>query len=129
MTDTPTTVTNHTFSDTDAPMPLPVGRTEFMEWSDRIIAKAGQFADSDSMRWALASQVIHLPPQTAFKEDSYFVNSLRKAAANQVASAIFNEIKTKQEEAKKAAEVLAASQQPAEATASTETAASNVTVQ
>lgn len=93
----------------DYSYPLPVGRAEFNTWADRLIEKAGKFADERSMKYALASQIIHLPHDVAFKRDDYFVNSLRKAAANQVASAIFQEIKMQQaeESAKAAAEATA----------------------
>lgn len=87
------------------PSSLPTGLTEFYAWSDRIISIVGPMADQDSMRFALASQIIHLPPQVAHRADQFFVRSLRKAGANQVASQVFQDIKLKQqEEAKKAAE-------------------------
>lgn len=79
------------------PRPLPVGLTEFDAWSNRIIALSGQFADADSMKWALASNVMHLGAQNAFVSDHYFVKSMRKAAANQVASQVFQDIKLKQQ--------------------------------
>lgn len=113
----------------DYSYPLPVGRAEFNTWADRLIEKAGRFADERSMKYALASQIIHLPHDIAFKNDAYFVNSLRKAAANQVASAIFQEIKMQQaeefakakEEAEKARLAVEATtaEQPAEVTAPT----------
>lgn len=98
------------------PRRLPVGLTEFHEWADRIISLAGQFADADSMKWALASQVMHLGAQKAAVSDQYFIRSMRKAAANQVASQVFQDIKTKQQEQQKA---------QAEATANIEGQASN----
>jgi len=85
--------------------------SEFNTWSDRVILQSGQFADSDSMKFALASQIMHLPPQTSSVPDQYFVRSMRKAAANQVASQVFQDIKIKQQEAQKAAQ-----SQPVEAT-------------
>jgi len=89
--------------------PLPIGRTQFMEWSDRIIALAHVEADHDSLRFALSSMLMHLGPTEAFKEDSYFILAIRKAAVNQTAHAILTEIKEAQE----------AKQKPAEATATT----------
>jgi hypothetical protein len=87
------------------PRRLPVGMTEFHEWSDRIIDTCGEFADRNSMKFALATQIMHLGPQKSIIADIYFVRSMQKAAANQIASAVFQEIKLKQqEEAKKAAE-------------------------
>lgn len=91
------------------PRKLPIGITEFEVWAARIIRLAGKFADEDSMKFALASNVIHLDHQRAFVPDHYFVRSLTKAAANQVASQVFSDIKQKQLEAaqKAAAEATA----------------------
>lgn len=98
------------------PRPLPVGLTEFHEWADRIISLSGQFADVDSMKWALASQVMHLGAQKSSVPDQFFIRSMRKAAANQVASQVFQDIKIKQQEQQKA---------QAEATAPQESAPSD----
>lgn len=78
---------------------LPVGMTEFNEFADRIISKAGEFADRDSLYYALAMELIHADPKTAFT-DEFFVLRLRKVAANQVASQVINNIKAKQEAAR-----------------------------
>ena len=85
------------------PRPLPVGMTAFQMWSDRIILQSGAFADADSMRFALASQIMHLGATRSSVPDRYFIQSLRKVAANQVAGQVFQDIKTKQIEAAKAA--------------------------
>lgn len=85
------------------PSNLPVGLTEFHKWSDRIIKITGPMADENSMKFALCSQIIHLPHTTSAKAPQFFVRSLRKAAANQVASQVFQDIKKQQEEAQKAA--------------------------
>lgn len=85
------------------PRPLPVGLTAFHTWADNIIALSGDFADHDSMKWAIASNLIHLGAQKAYVSDQYFIRSLRKAAANQVASQVFTDVKLKQEAAKAAA--------------------------
>lgn len=89
------------------PRHLPVGMSEFEAWSNRIILQSGQFADPDSMKFALASQIMHLAPQRSLVPDQYFIRSMRKAAANQVASQVFQDIKNKQIEAQKQAEVTA----------------------
>lgn len=94
---------------TATPYELPVGMTEFQTFADRIIEKAGNFADRDSMVYALAMELIHGDPKTAFSDD-YFVIRLRKVAANQVASQAIQDIKAKQ------------AKQQAEATATTEVA-------
>ncbi len=75
---------------------LPVGLTEFYTWSNSIIDLAGNFADADSMTWALASQVQHLDHKVDSIPKDYFVRTLRKAAANQIAAQVFVDIKEKQ---------------------------------
>lgn len=65
--------------------PLPLGMTEFYEWSDRIIKMANIPADIESQRFALADMIIHLNGTEDHKEDGYFVKVLRKVAVNQVA--------------------------------------------
>jgi hypothetical protein len=89
------------------PSRLPVGVTEFKAFVADILLLTGPMADEDSMIWAIANQIIHLPPQTSHKPKQYFVRSLRKAAANQVASSVFHDIKLKQQ---RAAEESAATQ-------------------
>jgi antirestriction protein ArdC len=89
------------------PTKLPVGLTEFNTWADSIIDLSGQFADVDSMKYAIASTLIHLPSTKAYVPKDYFVRTMRKAAANQVASQVFMDIKLKQQ---KAAEETAAQQ-------------------
>lgn len=77
----------------DEPRPLPIGRDQFMEWSDRIISGALVDADHDSQRFALASMVLQLGPNDAFKADKHFVSQLRKVAANQTAHTMAQEFK------------------------------------
>lgn len=109
------------------PTPLPVGLSEFHKWADSIIELSGEYADPDSMKQALANMIIHASPAKASDTPrshvpkQFFVKGLRKGAANQVASYVFQEIRTKQvaalEAAKKAeADKLAADKQ-AEVTA------------
>lgn len=93
------------------PCPLPVGMSQFETWSDSIIALSGPYADSDSMKFAIASMIMHLGAQRSYVPKNFFVRSLRKTAANQIAGQVFQNIKQKQaEEATKV-------QQPAEDTA------------
>lgn len=99
------------------PRPLPMGRKEFEEWSDRIISgalvpgpngKVYQMAglsawdpDSeyskhiDSQKFTLASMIMHLGPTESHKPDAFFIHSLRKAAVNEVAHAIGLELQSK----------------------------------
>lgn len=83
---------------------LPIGKTQFEEWSDRVISGAMIEASIRSQKWTLAEQILHLPPTEAFKEDAYFILRLRKAAVNETAHAMMVEIKTQQEAEKKLAE-------------------------
>jgi len=86
------------------PSKLPVGKTEFDEWTDSIIELSGKYADKDSMQFVIATQVMNLGPQRSSVPKNFFVRTLRKAAANQVAGQVFYDIKTKQQEAAKAAQ-------------------------
>ena len=75
--------------------PLPQGRTEFYTWADRIISGALVDADVQSKYWTLANLILHLGPTESHKEDAFFIHSLRKLAANQVADTIRIEIREK----------------------------------
>ena len=89
---------------------LPTGLTEFHEWADRIILGACLTSTVDSQKYALANIVATgLGPNVAFESDLFFINHLRKAAANQVALAVRDEIY-----AKKKAAYEAAKQNPAQ---------------
>ena len=94
------------------PRKLPVGVAEFEAFASRIISKAGPYADEDSMKFAIATSIIHADAHKGYLPDEFFLLRLRKAAANQVASQVFQDIKKKQQEA-----ALAAQQQQAEVTA------------
>lgn len=91
------------------PTKLPVGLAEFNEWSDSIIELSGKFADEDSLKFAIASMVMHLGPQRSSVPKNYFVSSLRKTAANQVAGQVFLDIKEKQKAQQEAAKTAAQS--------------------
>lgn len=96
------------------PRPLPMGRKEFDEWSERILSGAilpggeeDPEAFKDSLRFALAEMIMHLGKTESHKPDAYFIHTLRKGACNQVAHAMMKEIKDKhtaREEAKKKAQ-------------------------
>lgn len=91
--------------------PLPMGRKEFEDWSDRIISGAvipggedDKAAFTTSIKFALAEMVMHLGKTESHKPDAYFIHCLRKGAINQVAFTVMSEIKAEQkakEEAKK----------------------------
>jgi len=85
--------------------PLPTGITEFHEWAERIIsgvhiksAPGMEQVLMDSQKFALAASFKNLPPSQAFEEDAYFINILRKAAANQVAEQVMQDIRAARDE-------------------------------
>lgn len=73
--------------------PLPLGATEFEEWSDRIISGAMLPADVQSQKFALAEMIMHIKSTEDHCNDGFFIKSLRKSAANQVAHAKMAEIR------------------------------------
>lgn len=73
--------------------PLPIGRTQFEEWSDRIIAGAMVEASTRSLKQSLAHMIMHMGPTEAFREDGYFILQLRMAAVKQTAHMMAEEIK------------------------------------
>ena len=78
--------------------PLPMGMKEFEEWSTRIIAGALiPTEDETSLKAALAAMLMALGPTEDHKPDSFFIHSLRKAAANEVAHSVFQQIKRDKE--------------------------------
>lgn len=90
------------------PSKLPVGRTAFSKWVDDIVELSGPLADRDSMEFVLSSAIQHASSNRGYVPKNYFVNTLIKAAANQVAAQVFQDIKIKQQKAvedQKAAEL------------------------
>lgn len=82
--------------------PLPVGVAEFDSWSNSIIEISGRFADEKSMKFALATMILHADANESHLPKMYFVQRLRKSAANQIANQVFHDIKTQQAEELKA---------------------------
>lgn len=77
--------------------PLPVGLSEFHEWSDRIISGAGLPAAIESQKYTLANDLLTAPPTMAYEADVYFIHRLRKFAVNQVADAYRKELYAKKQ--------------------------------
>jgi hypothetical protein len=72
----------------------PLGVAEFHIWSDRIISGACiPGATAESIKFALADQLLHLGPTVDFESDLYFIKCLRKFAINQVADSMRREIR------------------------------------
>lgn len=86
------------------PTKLPQGLEEFNGWADSIIS-AANVPNNDSVKFALAVQVLHLDSTTASKPKAFFVKALTKAASNQVVSQIIQDLKNKQQEQMKAAQL------------------------
>lgn len=73
--------------------PLPVGRAEFHQWAERIIKGAMLPVPVEEQKYVLANTIAtNCGPAVAFESDAFFINYLRKAAANQVAIAVRDEI-------------------------------------
>lgn len=81
------------------PRPLPMGRDDFMKWSERIMCGALLPKDpnepeevfQESIRYALCNMLLHLGPTESHKPDVFFIHSLRKFAINQVADTLRKE--------------------------------------
>lgn len=88
------------------PRALPMGRTEFEVWADRIISGALVSATRESQVYTLANLILHLGPTESHKPDAFFIHSLRKLAANEVADAVRRECYAAKLEREKAANAL-----------------------
>ncbi len=78
--------------------------SEFETWASSVLDLSGRYAHEDDMKWALASMIIHADSKYGSLPKRYFVTRLRKAAANQIASAVFQDIKIKQQAANQVAD-------------------------
>jgi hypothetical protein len=67
---------------------------EFNEWAERII-KAAELPtkNTETQRFALASMILQTAPHDFFRPDEYYVNLLRKAASDQLATQVMADIK------------------------------------
>ncbi len=90
------------------PRALPMGVKEFHEWSERIISGAlVPGATEDSLKFALAEMIMHMPPTESHQADIVFIHRLRKGAANQVAFQMMHELKKKRDDLKRIEELAA----------------------
>lgn len=97
------------------PTSLPVGATEFEKFAADIRALVGkgfEQVSQDDFKYIIATNIMHIGPQRNRVPKQWFVRTLRKAAANQIAGQVFADIKTRHDAAVKAAQP-----QPAEVTA------------
>ena len=89
------------------PSRLPVGLSEFHAWAESIIAllpPGFEKVPVDELKWVIATAIQHLDATKARVPKIYFLRLLHKAAASQVASQVFQDIKNKQLEEKAARE-------------------------
>jgi hypothetical protein len=77
------------------PAPLPRGMTEFDTWSARLIFAYG-LPDNDSIRFALATMIMHLGPTECDKPRRYFGRAVLKGMSAQVANNVMYQLKEKQ---------------------------------
>lgn len=90
---------SQTLEELNEPRPLPMGRTEFENWSDRIIAAAMvPGVTKESQKAVLGERLLHVPPDKSFIADSHFVQTLRRVAVNQVGHAMFEEYRAIEKE-------------------------------
>lgn len=93
------------------PSAVPQGVAEFEIWSLDII-QTYNFPDNDSVRFALATMVLHSGPTAAYVSKHYFALMVKAGAAKQVASQVFQDIKIKQKQAEATATQAVANVQP-----------------
>lgn len=85
------------------PTRLPVGMTEFNAWLDSILELTGPIADDISLKWVISNEVMRIQSGKDKVAKHYFVRTLRKYAANQLAAATVNLLKEQQDQLIKAA--------------------------
>lgn len=95
------------------PQKLPQGVTEFNAWAGDIISHYG-LPDNDSVRFMLATMILHAKEDAAYLSKEYFGKRALKSAANQVAAGVMQDLKEKQTAKIKAelAEAIATSSEP-----------------
>jgi hypothetical protein len=93
---------------------LPIGVKAFDEWCSSIFRAYPQFPDNDTMRFALATMILHRGETSARIPRHFFAICLHKSASNQVVAQFMQDVKAKYEELAK--------QEKAAATASAEAA-------
>lgn len=96
------------------PTPLPIGMAEFDSWSADIISTYN-LPNNDSIRFAIATMILHSPEKKAFISKFSFFLKVRKGMANQIAGGIMQELKEKQAAAAKAQQEAVAANEIAKA--------------
>lgn len=74
------------------PSQLPVGVSEFNNYCDKIIDACG-FPNDPSYRHTIGTMIMQLSPTTDKKSTQYFIKSIRKAMANEIAYFVIMQIR------------------------------------
>ena len=82
------------------PEKLPQGMSEFNRWVDEISYLSG-LPLNDKLRKVISQLIISLPPQMAYVKKRHIVQTIQKAAANQVAFETLSLIDERQQEKSK----------------------------
>lgn len=93
---------------------LPTGVQEFNDWAESFVTIYGDALPTqhlDSIKFTLASQIMHLGHEEAFATREDFFKRIIAGAAKQVAHHVFTEIKLRQQEALKAEQEAKANEQ------------------
>lgn len=80
------------------PTNLPVGVQEFDSWAQDIrmlVGKGFEQVLQDDFKYVLATNIMHLGPQKNKVSKNFFVKTLRKSAANQIAGQVFQDVKSR----------------------------------
>lgn len=88
------------------PSKLPIGMTEHDQFATDLFATY-DIPDKRSYRHAVATMIMHLGPQVTKVPKMYFVDSIRKAMANQIAFEKIQLIKEEEKAEMEAAKVVA----------------------
>jgi hypothetical protein len=83
------------------PVPLPLGRTEFLAWQAEIrklLSPNVANIPDDDISFVLATNITHLGPKVDKLPLEDFVQVVHAAAAKQVAAQIFQEVKLRQQQ-------------------------------
>lgn len=82
--------------------PLPMNIPQWEEWSKRIIKAAGLPTENlETQQFALAGMILQTSPTDFLRPDEYYVNCLRKAAADQLAMQVIDDLKAARAERNK----------------------------
>lgn len=72
---------------------LPLNIPQFQEWSERIIAAAQlPTKNVETQKFALAGMILQTSPTEFFRPDEYYIGLLRKAAADQLATQVIQDM-------------------------------------